>query len=509
MPPLPLRALCCSLLALCCLVLPAAAQVTVCEGGTAQPEGSAIAYPCDRVDLLSRVSHEEMGDAFRGNDVWGWTDPLTGGEYALVGLQSGTAFVDVSDPVAPVYLGTLPTHTQSSTWRDIKTFGDYAYVVSEAPQHGMQVFDLTQLRGVLTPTTWAETAHYDGVGGTHNLFILEATSFAYVVGADAGADLGCDGGLHMVDLAEPESPTFAGCFSADGYTHDVQCVVYDGPDLGYQGREICVAANEDTFTIVDVTDKAGPVLVSQMIHPNHGYAHQGWLTEDHRYFIANDELDEQRFGNNTRTLVFDVADLDEPEFRDAFLHDVPAIDHNLYIVGSTVFETNDAAGLRILDASGLLAGEPGSGLAAAAFFDTHPETDAPVFEGTWSNYPFFESGIVIANDRSRGLFVLQPRLTEPTASEGVGPAGYALSAAYPNPFATRARFSLRVDRSQTVTVAVYDVLGRRVAEVFHGVLAAGAPRTFALDGNAWPAGTYLVRVTGEDFAETRRVMRAR
>jgi hypothetical protein len=35
----------------------------------------------------------------RGNDIWGWTDPLDGREYALVGRNDGTAFVDVTDPL--------------------------------------------------------------------------------------------------------------------------------------------------------------------------------------------------------------------------------------------------------------------------------------------------------------------------------------------------------------------------------------------------------------------------
>src|SRR5690606_20218176 len=99
----------------------------------------------------------QMG-ASGGNDIWGWTDPETEKEYALMGLNNGTAFVDVSDPVNPVYLGKLPTHTQSSLWRDIKVYADHAFVVSEASGHGMQVFDLTRLRGVTSPQTFTVDA---------------------------------------------------------------------------------------------------------------------------------------------------------------------------------------------------------------------------------------------------------------------------------------------------------------------------------------------------------------
>ncbi len=74
-----------------------------------------------------------------GNDIWGWTDPENGDEYAIVGLTTGTSFVRITDPSQPEVLGFLPTHTGTSTWRDIAVVNDVAYIVSEAYGHGMQV----------------------------------------------------------------------------------------------------------------------------------------------------------------------------------------------------------------------------------------------------------------------------------------------------------------------------------------------------------------------------------
>ena len=59
--------------------------------------------------------------------------------------------IDITDPANPIFLGKLPTNTSSSSWRDIKTIGDFAYIVSEAGSHGMQIFDLTRLRTVSSP----------------------------------------------------------------------------------------------------------------------------------------------------------------------------------------------------------------------------------------------------------------------------------------------------------------------------------------------------------------------
>jgi choice-of-anchor B domain-containing protein len=95
-----------------------------------------------------------------GSDIWGWTDPLTGKEYALVGQTTGTAFVDISDPVNPIFKGTLNTATTSSLWRDIKVYKNHAYIVAESTDHGIQVFDLTQLRAEGSGKTFTATARF-------------------------------------------------------------------------------------------------------------------------------------------------------------------------------------------------------------------------------------------------------------------------------------------------------------------------------------------------------------
>jgi choice-of-anchor B domain-containing protein len=361
------------------------------------------------MDLLAHLSVEDFG-AGSGNDIWGWTDPETGREYALMGLNDGTAFVDVTEPAHPQYLGKLPTATEPSLWRDVKVYRDHAFVVSEAPGHGMQVFDLTQLRGLsadparrfeagITFTGPAETP----LGSAHNIAINEDTGFAYPIGAQE-----CAGGLYMVNIQDPMAPSFAGCFAEDGYSHDAQCVTYDGPDADYTGREICVGSNEDTITIVDVTDKANPVQIGKGSYPSPAYTHQGWFTEDHRYFLVDDELDEiQGFSERTRTFAFDLADLDNPELLEIYNGVTGSADHNLYVVGDRVYQANYASGLRVLDISRIAEGQ----LREVAHFDIYPETDAAQFNGAWSVYPFFASGTIVVSGIEGGLFVVRPTTT--------------------------------------------------------------------------------------------------
>ena len=377
-------------------------HLTPCVGGMAGP------YPCQAVDLLEMIPISTFG-ATALNNVWGWTDPLDGREYALVGLANGLGFVDVTDPEEGVYLGKLPSHVGSANWRDVRVYQNHAYVVADGiPTHGMQVFDLTQLRNVPSPPeTFLETAWYGQVGNVHTISINEATGYAYLAGSNT-----CHGGLHVVDLADPAAPAFAGCFDDGAYVHENQCFVYHGPDAAYTGHDICLAARGggESLSIVDATNHAAPVVVStfryQPVNVS-SYSHQAWFTEDHAYILLNDEFDERDLGNPTRTWIFDAQDLDALQFAGAngyFDHATAAVDHNLYVRGNYVFESNYRAGLRILE----LTDPAQAQLTQVGFFDVDPSGDGATFEANWGNYPFFASGTVAVSHRLQGLFLVRP-----------------------------------------------------------------------------------------------------
>jgi choice-of-anchor B domain-containing protein len=358
--------------------------------------GNAAGFSCLGVTLRAQVPLDEMAGT-AGNDIWGWFDAATGSEYALLGMTNGTSFVDITDPEKPVFLGRLPTQTQASTWRDIKVYQDHAYIVADnAGAHGMQVFDLTQLRGLTAAQNFSPEVVYSDFGNAHNIAINEDTGFVYAVGTNT-----CDGGLHMIDITTPNNPLFAGCHSS-GDTHDTHCVVYAGPDPDYPGAEICASSNADHVEIADVSNKASPQTLAVFDYPQLGFVHQGWLTDDHRFLMIGDELDESNFGVPTRTHVFDVTDLDAPTYAFAYDASTSSIDHNLYILGNRVFQANYTSGLRVLEFVDLGNEE----MAEIAFFDTFPDSDATGFDGAWSVYPYLPSGNVIVSDISNGLFVL-------------------------------------------------------------------------------------------------------
>jgi choice-of-anchor B domain-containing protein len=379
---------------------PGALSHTHCEGSRAG------GFPCKNVDVLAFMPLSAIGGggAIQGNDIWGWTDPETGKEYAIMGLTTGTSFVDISNPESPIYLGMLPSGVEPIAWRDIKVYKNHAFIVSEASGQGMQVFDLRKLRRVgAPPVTFQADANYSGQGlsTSHNIVINEETGYAYAVGTNT-----CAGGLHMIDIRRLTQPKFAGCFAADGYTHDAQCVVYRGADRAYSRREICFNSNEDTLTIVDVTDKGSPRQLSRTTYQGVGYTHQSWVTEDQLYLLLDDELDEREFGHKTRTYIWDIVDLDAPRLIGTYNGKKTVIDHNQYIHNGYTYQADYQGGLRILDISGIAQGR----LSEVAFFDIFTDGNRARFNGAWSVYPFFKSGVVIVSGIEQGLFILEPHL---------------------------------------------------------------------------------------------------
>lgn len=100
----------------------------------------------------------------------------------------------------------------------------------------------------------------------------------------------------------------------------------------------------------------------------------------------------------------------------------------------------------------------------------------------------------------------QLNIANPVANEDEAqPLALELGPAYPNPFSERTTLTLSLTEAQEVTVAVYDVAGRRVATLHDGRLAGGRAHAFALDAAGLADGTYVVRVRAGDRVAERRV----
>ncbi|MCH7903569.1 MAG: choice-of-anchor B family protein [Armatimonadetes bacterium] len=345
---------------------------------------SGFMFDSFNVALFAQISLAAFA-ANSGNDCWGYVSP-SGREYALMGLNNKVAFVEVTNPVAPNWFASIGHG--SSSWCDIKVYRDHCYIVTEGTASGIQVVDLSQIdSGVVRLVRTIVPGEH-----THNIALDTDSGFLYTCISSHGS-----GTTECFDLTNPSNPVQVGAASLTGSDrmHDSQIVTFfSGP---YAGRQILYGASEGRGVIIwDVTNKNAPFRVSRTTYSNVAYTHQCWLSADRNLLYVDDELD-----NIPRTLVFDVSDINSPVLVNTFTSGQPSIDHNLYLKGGFIFESNYTSGLRIFDAND----DPVNPV-ETGWFDTYPENNNPSFSGSWSNFPFFPSGTIIVSDMNRGLFVL-------------------------------------------------------------------------------------------------------
>jgi choice-of-anchor B domain-containing protein len=297
------------------------------------------------ISLLSWMPLNTLGGASTataGNDCWGYTSP-SGREYAIIGLNNGSAFVEITNPSAPVLLQHIAG--PSSSWRDIKVWQDRAYIVSEGGS-SIQVINLTSIDS--GSVTLVGTTTGSGPASTHNVAIDMDSGYLYRCGG------GTNAGLRIFDLnANKNNPPEVGTWNTM-YVHDVQVQTYtSGPAAGKQIAFTCAGfGNGSTNTglrIVDVTNKASPILLKEVFWPGARYSHQAWMSPDLQYLYLNDELDEGDTVGSTTTYIINVSDPANAFYVKGVNFANPAIGHNMYTKGTRLYEANYRSGLRVLD----------------------------------------------------------------------------------------------------------------------------------------------------------------
>lgn len=313
------------------------------------------------------------------NDIWGYTDEA-GNEYAIVGLNNGTSVVDISDPANPVEISFFSG--MNSIWRDIKVWGDYAYVTTEANQ-GLEIIDLTPLPASTTLTS----SYYFGPSGNqwqsaHNIYIDNGV--AYIFGANRG-----NGGVIMLDVnTTPGAPVEIGTFD-EWYCHDG----FVQNDTGYFSH-----INDGFFSIVELNgfgtlglgDVLGSLVTSSV------FTHNCWTSANGQTLFTTDEKE------NGFIDAYDISDPSSPILIDQ-IQSSPGnniIPHNAHVKGDLLITSYYTDGVVVHDIS-----DPNN-MVEVANFDTSPAYSGNTFNGCWGVYPFFSSNNLIASDIENGLYVL-------------------------------------------------------------------------------------------------------
>ena len=403
--------------------------------------------------FLGQVTNGDMGLkklVFTGatflSDIWGWTDPESGNEYAIVGTSSGVVLVRVTDPTNPEFLGIVPTTnpgTIRNFWWDMKTFGDYAYWTTEVNNAGVGIFNLQRLddlaavppgtplaadaRWGVDPATGIGPDPETGYVRAHNIVINPDKALAYLIGVSKAAGFGfSDDGIVILDISDPLNPSEVATIDGEDIdSHDAQVVTYTGPDPDHQGKEILVNFNGGALDVQvwDVTDLNNITQISDFEYRGAGFSHQGWFTEDQAFILVSDEEDEL-FGisdprnpdlpDTARTHICDARDLDNVDCYGVFDSEAASIDHNLFVKGDKVYQAHYTAGVRVLEISDDGTGSGRIALAEVGHMDTEPRLpnkhmnhNLNIFVGPWGVFPFFDSGTIAASDGLNGLVLMK------------------------------------------------------------------------------------------------------
>lgn len=315
--------------------------------------------------LRSQLDLAALG-ASAGSGNWGYTAP-DGRRLALVGTSVGLSVVDVTDPARPRLTGTIAGG--SSAWREVKTYGRYAYVTTEA-QTGLDIVDLGDPDRPRKVRTWSETFR-----SAHTIWIDEATGHAYVNGTQSG--------MHVLDLAQdPESPRELGVF--DGfYVHDSY----------RRGDRLYTAAIRDGF--LAILDVSRPEAIRELTRftTGGGITHNAWLTRDGRHLFTTDE----RGGAPLEG--WDL--LATPPLKVSQYIAAPGtIPHNVMVDGDRLVVSHYTEGVHVLDVS-----DPEQPR-VMGYYDTYTGVGTG-FNGAWGAYVFPGSNLIVVSDINGGLFVVE------------------------------------------------------------------------------------------------------
>ena len=412
-------------------------------------------------------------------DNWGWMDPKTKIPYALVvSMNQGLAIVNLSDPRNPKPMGVVsfpgfviptPENCRNNLvdklldHGDIKVFHNHAYLIYEGywgKKHGpgLMVIDLAGLRDrkscdPLKPNTcilklkikvFHQFKTQDGtipLSDGHNIAINPDSGFMYITAASTPNDTKAKRPrplkTYVLKINKHNPMDIQFIASLNMASHDIQTVTYRGPDVEHHNKEIIFVANgyparpfNETLKIIQITNQKGEYhykVLSASKYPLAIFGHSVWITPDYHYAIYGDEADEYApilrwfMQNQSRDIIFDIRDLDNVKVVHQYRSTTKAVDHDHYVKGKLLYNSDFTAGLRVVDLSHL----PQKKLKEIAYIDTEPRLNnferkskaakalGELFDknaselGSWSNYPFFDNGIIVVTDQLNGLFVLR------------------------------------------------------------------------------------------------------
>lgn len=450
---------------------------------------NAQTYPSLNINLLAHLNPETDAtgtDGRKYSGCWGWAQTNKNREYAIVGTSSQTYFIDVTNPASPVVVDSVKAKHAGCTWREMKTYQNYCYIVSDdAPPNTFQIVDMQYLPDsvhvIHNGTTYFERSH--------TIFIDNDKMYCGSVTEASGAGYST---MRVYSLATPTAPVLIRKLEQDVNTTIIDVVhdMYVRNDTiyascGFKGFHILKLTASNTFSLMQ----------SYTGYAYSGYNHSSWQTDDRKTMVFADEV-----GAHLPAKVIDVTNFNNITLVDTIRSSYTATAHNPYIVGNRwCWLSSYQDGLYLYDIS-----NP-SNTTIYGYFDTQPQTGTTNYSGNWGAYPYLPSKIIIACDMQNGIFILEGDNTY-KGSVGIGEQSSQSSmfSVYPNPAKDEIHFLIANQSHKNIQCTITDVLGKIVYSEELNIDDAFYKTT--IHTSALHNGCYFVTLKGNNLNETKKIL---
>ncbi len=350
---------------------------------------SLFAQPNLNLEIVANLQFGEQG-----NDIWGYVDD-TGLEYAIMGTANTTRIFSLEDPSNPTERAVIPG--SNTTWRDIKSSGNFLYVTADAVPDGLLIIDMSEAPETINYEYFTPDLVVDGstytLGACHNIY-ANGDGYIYLAGCSVG-----QGGVLIMDVQnDPWNPELVGYTNQD-YAHDT----YVQGDFLYNSE---IYAGE--FVIYDITDRTNPQRLGSH-QTTMFFTHNAWASEDGNVLYTTDER------GNAYVDSYDISDPNNPRRLDSFQPLETAgrgvIPHNTHVLDGFLWTSWYTDGVVIID------GNKPDNLIKVGAYDTFDGPDGG-FSGCWGAYPYLPSGLLLTSDMQTGFYIFSPNIQRAAYLEG-------------------------------------------------------------------------------------------
>lgn len=452
----------------------------------------AQTYPSLNISLLAHLNPEKDNtnpDGRKYSGCWGWAQTSKNKEYAIVGTSSQTYFIDVTNPTNPVISDSVKGRRTGGVYREIKTYQNYCYMVSDDSPSSFQIVDMKYLPDSVH-VVYDGTTYFDRC---HTIFIDNDKLYC---GAPKDFSTGYQSPLRVYSLANPEVPLLLKRLEDDislsliDYVHDMfvrNDTIF--ASCGWKGLQI-LTFNSSTNTFSIIQSYAG--------YPYSGYNHSSWQTDNRKTIVMADEVPA-----GLPAKVVDVSDLNNMTLVDTFKSNSGATAHNPYIIGNRwCWLSSYQDGLFLYDIS------TPANTTVYGFFDTCPlygindNFSTNAYKGNWGAYPYLPSKIIIACDMQNGIFILDGDNTYKGIEETIKPT--SLFSVYPNPGQNQLNFAIANQQGKKIKYRMTDVSGKMVEENTFEITTYLYKTTINTSNLA--SGCYFITLKGPDLNETKKII---